>query len=270
MSGRLYLHGYSEKEQQRLIKQARFMEELVYSDIDLSSVNKLLEIGSGVGAQTAILLERFPPLYITGIDSSPTQLSVANYYLSRQTEFNHRFKFQQMNAEDLDFEKDIFDGVFLCWILEHVNHPALVLKEALRVLKKRGVLIASEVFNATFYTYPEKPHVENFWKQYNLFQQKAGGDPNIGAKLGNLLTSSGFKNIETRVKSFHADNRNPLKKRDTINYWTQLLLSAGPNLIKEGSLNQEQLEAMKKEFEEIADDPEGVFFCSFMQAIAYK
>ena len=270
MSGRLYLHGYSEKEQQRLIMQAKFMEELVYTDIDLSSVKKLLEIGSGVGAQTAILLKKFPQLHITGIDSSHTQLSVADYYLSRQPEFNNRFNLQQMNAESMDFEKDNFDGVFLCWILEHVNHQNLVLKEALRVLKKGGILIASEVFNATFYTYPAKPHLAYFWKQYNLFQQEAGGDPNIGAKIGNLLISAGFKNIETRVKSFHADNRKPLEKKDIINYWTELLLSAGPNLLKAGIVNDVELEAMKKEFGEIADDPEGVFFYSFMQAIAYK
>ena len=72
-----YLHGYTKKEQKRLYEQARFAENIVYSDIDLSSASELLEVGSGVGAQTEILLRRFPSLHLTGIDYNANQVAQA-------------------------------------------------------------------------------------------------------------------------------------------------------------------------------------------------
>ncbi|HET6244184.1 MAG: methyltransferase domain-containing protein [Bacteroidetes bacterium] len=266
----IYLHGYSEKEQQRLVQQALFLEQMVYSEIDLSSAKNLLEIGSGVGAQSAILLNKFPAIHITGIDSSTTQLQTAKHYLDQNPGFKGRFDLQQMNAECMDFEDATFDSVFLCWILEHVNNPGKVLKEAFRVLKPGGVLIASEVFNATFYTFPFSPNIEEFWNQYNLFQEKAGGDPNVGAKLGNLLASAEFSSITTKTKYFHADNRDIKYKRKTIEYWTELLLSAAPNLLNAGLVSHKTTEEVKKEFAFIADNSQGVFFCSFIQAQAVK
>ncbi len=266
----MYLHGYSEKEQQRLVEQALFLEELVYSDIDLSSVKNLLEIGTGVGAQSAILLNRFPNLHITGIDSSIQQLHTADYYLNKKSELNNRFKLSHMSAETMEFEDAAFGGVFLCWVLEHVSCPKQVLKEAFRVLEPGGVLYASEVFNSTFFTHPDTPHIRYFWNQYNLFQEKSGGDPFVGAKLGNLLTSAGFSNICMKTKYFHADNRDPNAKIKTLEYWTELLLSAAPNLLQSGLITTQSIDEVKKEFQAIANNPEGVFFCSFIQARAVK
>ena len=51
-----YLHGYSDKERDRLHRQARFLEPMVHSGLPYRRRKKLLEVGSGVGAQTEILL----------------------------------------------------------------------------------------------------------------------------------------------------------------------------------------------------------------------
>ncbi len=69
-----YLHGYDTEEQDRLYRQARFLEQIVYDGVDLSMVKHLLEVGTGVGAQSEILLRRFPDLKLTGIDFSKDQL----------------------------------------------------------------------------------------------------------------------------------------------------------------------------------------------------
>ncbi|KMN47177.1 methyltransferase, partial [Chromobacterium violaceum] len=70
-----YIHGFSAAEQARLVRQARFSEAMVYRDVDFSGVQKLLEVGCGVGAQTEILLRRFPDVGITGLDFSQRQLA---------------------------------------------------------------------------------------------------------------------------------------------------------------------------------------------------
>ncbi len=54
-----YLHGYEEVEQERLLEQAKVIESNIFDFIDYSDCQRLLEIGSGVGAQTEILQRRF-------------------------------------------------------------------------------------------------------------------------------------------------------------------------------------------------------------------
>ena len=78
-----YLHGFSSTEQQRLMTQARLFESSIFSGIDYSGAQRLLEVGSGVGAQTEILLRRFPELHVTGVDLSESQLATARGNLEK-------------------------------------------------------------------------------------------------------------------------------------------------------------------------------------------
>ena len=45
-----YLHGFSSTEQHRLVTQARLLESSIFNNIDYSGAQRLLEVGSGVGA----------------------------------------------------------------------------------------------------------------------------------------------------------------------------------------------------------------------------
>src|SRR5688500_11151431 len=63
-----YLHGFSPTEQARLPRQARIAESTIFRNVDYAGARRLLAVGSGVGAQTEILLRRFPDLHATCID----------------------------------------------------------------------------------------------------------------------------------------------------------------------------------------------------------
>jgi trans-aconitate methyltransferase len=93
-----YLHGFDSSEQDRLYRQAEFMEQAVYRDIDFSDRTHILEVGCGVGAQTAILLRRFPRLKITGIDASDDQLARAREYLASLPYAQGRYEILKMDA----------------------------------------------------------------------------------------------------------------------------------------------------------------------------
>ncbi|OLG34084.1 methyltransferase [Xanthomonas oryzae pv. oryzae] len=129
-----YLHGCSATEQARLLKQARLLEATLFNQIDYSGARGLLEVGSGVGAQTEILLRRFPGLHVTGVDLSEAQLVAARAHLERLAWCRERYTLQQADASDLPFAARQFDAAFLCWVLEHVPSPARVLNEVRRVL----------------------------------------------------------------------------------------------------------------------------------------
>jgi len=265
-----YLHGFTAQEQDRLYRQARFLENIVYSEVDLSHVKHLLEVGSGVGAQSEILLRRFPDLQLSCIDFSGTQIAAAKQRLSQNPLAQGRCEILQMDAQDMSFSSNhVFDGAFLCWILEHVPDPKAVLSEVRRVLQPGSTIYVTEVLNATFFIEPYSPAVLQYWMKFNDLQYDMGGDPFVGAKLGNLLLSLGYTNIRTQVKTFFLDNRQPAKRAEMIAYWTDLLLSGADNLIESGYVTKEIVEKVKDEMHRSAKDPNSVFFYSFIQANAH-
>jgi ubiquinone/menaquinone biosynthesis C-methylase UbiE len=263
-----YLHGFSPKERDRLRRQARVLEPSVHAALPFHRRRRLLEVGSGVGAQTEILLRRFPDIQVTCVERNPAQLAEARKYLGTVPWAKGRYTLAHEDASRLSFGREQFDSAFVCWLLEHVSNPALILTEVRRVLAPGAVIVVNEVLNATFVIDPYSPKTLQYWMAFNDHQLELGGDPFVGAKLGNLLQGVGFRDIQTEVKTFHLDNRAPGERADFLAYWTDLLVSGAPELLSKRRVSAEVVEGMKRELDRVGHDPNSVFFYSFIQARA--
>lgn len=263
-----YLHGFSEAEQDRLYRQARFLEPMVHEGLPFRRRRRLIEVGSGVGAQTEILLRRYPELHVTCVEFNENQLTRARAFLAGVPWAAGRHELVRGDATRLEFAADTFDSAFICWLLEHVPDPARVLSELRRVLVPGSPIVVNEVLNATFFLNPYSPNTLRYWMAFNDRQIELGGDPFVGAKLGNLLQAVGFRDIVTLVKTFHLDNRAPGERAEFLGYWTELLLSGSKELLDAGCVSEDVVEGMTKELDRVARDPNAVFFYSFIQAQA--
>jgi ubiquinone/menaquinone biosynthesis C-methylase UbiE len=263
-----YLHGYTPRERDRLRRQARVLEPMVHDHLPFHRRRNCLEIGAGVGAQTEILLRHFPDLHVTCVERSPTQIAEARRFLKSVAWARGRYTLVQEDAASLSFEREQFDCGFLCWILEHVSDPARILSELRRVLISGSPVVVNEVLNATFFIDPYSPCTLKYLMAFNDHQLDLGGDPFVGAKLGNLLQQVGFHDIETSVKTFHLDNRRPGERAEFLAYWTDLLLSGSPQLLAAKKVSADVVAGMKQELERVGHDPNSVFFDSFIQARA--
>ena len=263
-----YLHGFTTGEQERLIRQARFLEHRIHDRLPYRRSKRLIEIGCGVGAQTEILLRHFPDLHVTGVDRSKSNLEAARARLSGLAWADGRFDLVLSDGGALEFGADEFDSAFLCWILEHVGDPSLILSETRRVLRPGSPIVVTDVQNASFFLDPYSPNTLSYWMAFNDHQLEIGGDPFVGAKLGNLLQAVGYREITTEVRTIHLDNRTPGERAEFIAYWSELLLSGAPGLEKAGKVSAKVVEGMKRELADVAHDPNAVFFYSFVTARA--
>jgi ubiquinone/menaquinone biosynthesis C-methylase UbiE len=264
-----YIHGYQEVEQERLLEQAKVIENRIFDFIDFSEVNELLEIGSGVGAQTEILLRRFPHLSITGVEYEAKQIEKAKTNLTKHGCDLSKINFVQQDAMKLDLDKK-FDGVFICWVLEHVSKPLEILKSMKPFLQPGAKVVVTEVFNSTFYTYPEREEVMHYWKIYNEYQKSIGGDPEVGAKLGNFLDETGYQNINLRRGGFHLDKREAEEKKRVFTYWKNLMSSGAAALLEEKLISEDEVIAMQRAMDDLTTQEDSIFFYRFIQATAYN
>lgn len=268
MSDFPYIHGFSNKEMDRLREQARFAEQKVYRDVDFSRTKQLLEVGCGVGAQSEILLRRFPDIFLTGVDRSQAQLGSAQAHLESLPHCENRFKFMEGDASQLNFDSNQFEGAFVCWLLEHVDKPINILNEIRRVCRPGSPVYITEVLNSSFLIDPYSPSTWKYWLEFNDFQIASGGDPFVGGKLGNYLIQAGFNNIHTSNKVYHLDNRTPEHRKEMIDFWTELLLSCSDQLIESKRVTEKLVSEMKEELKRVSCEPNAVFYYSFIQATA--
>lgn len=260
-----YIHGFTKEEQDRLFEQSRIHEPIIFSHIDFKNCESIIEVGSGVGAQTKILLERFPQLKIQCIDASTEQIQRARIALSEPLQ-SGQIKIDQADALHLPFKDNTYDGAFLCWLLEHVQEPVEILREVGRVLKPGGILYCNEVFNSTFYVHPYAPATLKYWIEFNDYQRSLKGDPFVGGKLANYFMAAGYQYVSTQVLTHQYDNRTPKKRAVFIDYWTQLLLSGAPGMIQAGRVTKELVDEMTQEFKTLKSANDSVIFYSWILA----
>ena len=263
-----YLHGYRPEEQDRLHHQAQLFARRVHDRLPFDACRRLVEVGCGVGAQSAILLRTFPSLHVTGIDHSDSQIAAARRAVAADPDLAARSEFVTMDADDLRFYAGAFDGAFLCWILEHLPRPGRALEELRRVLAQGAPVVCNEVLGSSLWCDPHAPDLASFWRAYLDHQIALGGDPFVGARLGDLLSSAGFRDVVTEAKMIHADRRAPADRAAIAAYTIDLLLSAAPAMLEQRRVTPALVDGMKRDLERIGSDDHGVFFYTFIRATA--
>jgi len=258
-----YLHGYSDQERERLRVQAGVLAPWVHRDLPFAHSRRLIEIGCGTGAQLELLLDTFPQLRVTGVDRVETQLAAAARNLAGR---GTRATLVHADGARLPFDDHGFDSAFLCWILEHVADPVAILRELHRVLAAGAPVVVNEVVNATLHLAPASPHTMAYWAAFNRHQIDLGGDPNVGAKLGQHLHQVGFRAIRTTIREVVLDDRDPATRADVCRACTDLLLSAAPGLLAADLVDQAGIDAMRAELDVVGRGPGSVFFYGFVQA----
>lgn len=265
MKDREYIHGYTKEEQERLIDQGAVLAEFVFDRLDFSHVQNLLEVGSGVGAQTAILLKDYPQLHVTGLEIEEKQLEKAAVFLSSLDYAKGRYELLQGDAGDsyLSLDKK-YDAALFIWVLEHVSKPMQVLSNVQRFINQGGKVFAVEVFHSSLHLYPHCPFAMEYWQKGIEYQQSINGDADIGQRIGNLFHDAGFCDIKISAYPMHFGKYERKKRSKMLKYWHGLMKSAFANMKEAGYATDELWKNAEEEMLALQDNDEAVFYYSFV------
>ncbi len=202
-----YVHGYSEREALRLAEQADTLEGLLHYDTVYPPGEQVLEAGCGIGSQTVILAKNNPRAEITSIDVSLDSLGKARKNIKSKGIENVRFLHADIFS--LPFEENIFDHVFVCFVLEHLENPSKALRNLKKVLKPGGTITVIEGDHGSCYFYPEGEEALAAWDCLIRVQAHMKGNSLIGRQLYPLLQESGFREVKVDPRMVYVDFSKP-------------------------------------------------------------
>jgi len=263
-----YVHGYSHAESGRLRDQANVLTELLHHDTLYPAGSRVLEAGCGIGAQTVILTRQSPDARFTSVDISAESLAKARESVEAVGASN--VTFQQADIFRLPFADELFDHVFVCFVLEHLAQPSRALRELRRVLRTGGSLTVIEGDHGSAYFHPSSDRAQKTIDCLVEIQSRLGGNALIGRALFPLLREAGLRDVRVDPRVVYADGSRPVWVEGfTRSTFTAMVKGAKPQALELGLLDEASWDAGIRDLERTAED-DGTFSYTFFKGVGAK
>jgi SAM-dependent methyltransferase len=241
---------------------------MLHHDTRYQAGSTVLEAGCGIGAQTIFLAANSPGARITSVDVSEDSLELAAAALAREGHDN--VVFRQADIFDLPFEKESFDHVFICFLLEHLPDPPAALACLKEVLREGGSMTAIEGDHGSCFFHPDSEYARQAIKCLIDAQGRLGGDALIGRRLYPLLEEAGFSGIRVSPRMVYADSSRPeLVEGFTRNTFTAMVEGARERALALGLATAEEFDRGIRDLYRTSE-PDGTFCYTFFKATARK
>ena len=264
MNGADYVHGYSDREAERLSDQARTLTFLLHYDTRYPAGSRVLEAGCGTGAQTVILSKNSPGAEIISVDISPGSLRNAAARVRAEEITN--VTFQAGDLFSLPFAPGSFDHIFVCFVLEHLANPVQALRGLRPLLKPGGTITVIEGDHGSAYFHPESAAADTAIRCLVDLQREAGGNALVGRELYPLLVQAGYAGVQVSPCVVYVDASRPaLVEGFTRRTFTAMVEGVRNAVLERGMMTESEWE------QGIADlhrtcEPDGVFCYTFFKA----
>jgi SAM-dependent methyltransferase len=259
-----YVHGYSEREAERLGDQAKTLTSLLHGDTQYPAGSRVLEAGCGTGAQTVILAANSPGAVITSIDISPDSIRRAEEHVRDAGITN--VTFQAGDIFHPPFAPESFDHVFVCFVLEHLADPRRALAALRPLIRPGGTITVIEGDHGSAYFHPKSVAADTAIRCLVNLQQEAGGNALIGRELYPLLVRAGYADVQVSPRQVYVDASRP----ELVEGFTRQTFTAMVEGVRDTVLDRGMMTLAEWE-QGIADlyrtcEPDGVFCYTFFKA----
>ncbi|MGH3879502.1 MAG: methyltransferase domain-containing protein [Actinophytocola sp.] len=258
-----YVHGYGPHETRRLGDQADTLADLLHAGTAYPPGSRVLEVGCGVGAQTAHLVRSSPGAHLTSIDVDERSLALARARVGDTVDWRHADLF------DLAGEKgEEYDHAFVCFVLEHLREPERALERLRRIIRPGGTITVIEGDHGSAFFHPDSPAAHTVIDCLVTLQRRAGGDALIGRRVEPLLTAAGYHDVRALPCTVYADRTRPaLVEGFTRNTFTAMVAGVRDEALAAGLVTETEWRQGIAALERTAE-PGGTFLYTFFKGTA--
>lgn len=195
------------REMERLEKQANlgaYKEVRMLKLFGIKEDSEILEIGSGPGFFTKILLDNFSEAKIISLDNDEKLLKLAHNNFNK--DYGERVTFVKDDITKASLPDDYFDYIIARFVFQHLSNPIAALKEIFRLLKPGGRVIIIDVDSDLWgLTNPKNDLIKMLNENLSKIQSNLEGNRKIGRALITLLKTIGFVNLDIEGVINHSD-----------------------------------------------------------------
>jgi ubiquinone/menaquinone biosynthesis C-methylase UbiE len=203
-----YVHGYSDLEARRLRDQADTLADLLHDGTAYPAGAMVLEVGCGTGAQTVSLVARSSAAQLVSVDVSATSLDLARARVAAEAP-SANVRWLQADLFNMPFADEMFDHLFVCFVIEHLADPGAALRSLGRLLRPGGTITVIEGDHGSAVFHPASAAAQATINCLIDLQAAAGGDGLIGRRLQPLLSATGYDDVRVRPLTVYADETRP-------------------------------------------------------------
>lgn len=263
-----YVHGYDERENERLHDQAGTLVELLHHDTQYPSGSTVLEAGCGVGAQTVTLAQRSPQARFTSVDVSAESIAEARRRADLAGLSN--VEFRQADIFSLPFSPESFDHVFVCFLLEHLSQPVDALASLGALLRPGGTITVIEGDHGSTFFHPDSPAAQEAIQCLIDLQREAGGDALVGRQIYPLMLEAGFAAVRVDPRMVYVDSSRPdLVEGFTRRTFTAMIEGVRQAAIGVGLIDAETFDSGVRALGRTTE-ADGVFCYTFFKGVGLK
>ena len=196
-----------QREMKRLEKQANLgadREIKMLRNLGVNDDSIILEVGSGPGFYSKILLDNFINSEVILLDSDESLLNFAHNMLSE--DYEERVSFVNDDIMKSSMPDNYFDIIIARFVFQHLKDPIAAIREIYRILKPGGKVIIIDVDSELWgLTYPENALIKNLNTSLAKYQSSLNGNRDIGRTLLTLLRLLKFENLNIESVINHSD-----------------------------------------------------------------
>ena len=203
-----YVHGYHERESERLRDQAGSLVELLHGDTSYPPGARVLEAGCGVGAQTVTLAANSPEARFTSVDLSAESAARGRAAGARGRAHERRVRGRPTSSTCRSSpRRSTTSSSASCSSTSPSRSQALERLKA--VLKPGGTITVIEGDHGSAYFHPDSEAAHEAIQCQVTLQRDAGGNSLIGRQVYPLLTGAGFEDVHVSPRLVYVDDSRP-------------------------------------------------------------
>ena len=264
-----YVHGYGEREAQRLLDQANSVKELIHHDTLFPSGSVILEVGCGVGAQIVTVASQSPGARFISFDKTPESVALAVQRVEAAGLRDVHLLSCDLFAAP--FEPESFDCLFVSYLLEHLPNPVDALVSLSALLRPGGEVLVVEGDHGSCYFHPSTPEAVRAWNCLIDVQAALGGDSKIGRRLHPLLHAAGLEEVRVSPRMVYADSsRRHVQDQFVMKTIVPMVEGVRDQALSNGLMSSTEWDKGIDDLKATGSDPEGVFCYTFFKAWARK
>jgi ubiquinone/menaquinone biosynthesis C-methylase UbiE len=183
------------------------VEHQYLRDLGLTGDHTLVDVGCGPGyfserVAAAFMVGPAAGGQVIGVDVDPSLVALAT---ARAAQLDLPLSYRVGTASRIPVDDNTGDLIYARFIFQHLEDPAAVLAEMVRVARPGGLVAVLDTDDGSLVVHPEPAGFGRLLNASAAAQRARGGDRHVGRKLKAYLLDAGLSDVRVATQPFTSE-----------------------------------------------------------------